>query len=102
MNLCIYHVLVDWAERMPNASAILAPERLPLTYSRLRQHINYVVQTLHAMGLNHSDRVAVVLPNGPEMAVACLSVASGMTCAPLNPAYSTSEFAFHLSTLHPK
>ena len=69
-----------------------APGRAPLTYGRLYRHIDDVVQTLHAMGVGRHDRVALVLPNGPEMAVAFLAVA-GATCAPLNPAYSADEFA---------
>jgi amino acid adenylation domain-containing protein/non-ribosomal peptide synthase protein (TIGR01720 family) len=102
MNLCIYHILADWAERTPDAPAIIAPGHLPLTYSRLHWHINEVVQTLQAMSLGRHDRVALVLPNGPAMAVACLAVAAGMTCAPLNPTYSTSEFDFYLTALHPQ
>src|SRR5574341_1326386 len=102
MNLCIYQTLADWAECTPDAPAILTPGRLPLTYSRLRRHIEEVVQTLYAMGLGCHDRVALVLPNGPEMAVACLAVAAGMTCVPLNPACSTSEFISHLTALHPQ
>jgi acyl-CoA synthetase (AMP-forming)/AMP-acid ligase II/acetyltransferase-like isoleucine patch superfamily enzyme/acyl carrier protein len=42
----------------------------------------------------------VVLPNGPEMAVAFLGIASGATCAPLNPAYKEEEFNFYLSDLN--
>ena len=61
-----------------------------------------MVQTLHAMGVDRQDRVALVLPNGPEMAVAFLTTAAGATCAPLNPAYSASEFEFFLAHLHAK
>src|SRR5262249_24773525 len=46
---------------------------------------------LHAMGLGRHDRIALVLPNGPEMAVAALAVAAYATCAPLNPSSSASE-----------
>src|SRR5205823_4460796 len=88
--------------RTPEALAILAPRRAPLTYGHLFRHIEEVVQTLHAMGLGRQDRVALVLPQGPEMAVACLAVAAGATCAPLNPAYSTDEFDFYLTALRPK
>jgi amino acid adenylation domain-containing protein len=61
--------------------------------------VDGMVQALYAMGLGRHDRVAVVLPNGPEMAVACLAVAAGMTCVPFNPAYSAHEFAFYLTEL---
>ena len=42
---------------------------------------------LNAIGIGRGDRVAIVLPNGPEMATAFLAVACGATTAPLNPAY---------------
>ena len=52
------------------------------------------------MGLGRNDRVALVLPQGPEMAMAFLAVAAGATCAPLNPAYRANEFDFFLADLH--
>src|SRR5713101_3768803 len=76
------HILEHHAERTPDASAILAPGRAPLTYSRLYQHIDKVGNTLRAMGLGRHDRVAVVLPNGPDLAEAILAVAATATCAP--------------------
>ena len=87
-RLCINHLLREQAERTPSALAILTPGRAPLTYSRLYQHVDNIVQTLHAMGVSRNDRVALVLTNGPEMVVAALAIAAGMTCAPLNPTYS--------------
>jgi acyl-CoA synthetase (AMP-forming)/AMP-acid ligase II len=44
------------------------------------------------LGIGRGDRVAMVLPNGPEMAAAFLAVASGTRPAPLNPAYRADEF----------
>ena len=46
-----------------------------------------------------NERVAIVLPNGPEMAVSFLAIASGCTAAPLNPAYRADEFEFYLTDL---
>ncbi len=43
------------------------------------------------MGIGRQDRVAVVLPNGPEMVSAILSVASCAICAPINPALGAEE-----------
>jgi acyl-CoA synthetase (AMP-forming)/AMP-acid ligase II len=54
------------------------------------------------MGVGRGDRVVLVLPNGPEMAAALLCVASGATCAPLNPDYSAHEFALYLTDLRAK
>jgi acyl-CoA synthetase (AMP-forming)/AMP-acid ligase II/thioesterase domain-containing protein/acyl carrier protein len=61
--------------------------------------VQAVVQTLNGMGLGRPDRVAVVLPNGPEMAAAFLGVAAGASCAPLNPGYTPKEFEYYLGDL---
>jgi acyl-CoA synthetase (AMP-forming)/AMP-acid ligase II/aryl carrier-like protein len=97
--LCMPQLLADHAERTPDALAILAPGRAPLTYSRLRWQIDNAIQALHAVGVGRHDRVALVLPNGPEMAVAFLAVAASATCMPLNPAYGISEFESYLPEL---
>jgi len=96
---CIHHLLATQAEEDPNAIAITAPGRDPLTYGRLYTHLKNVVKTLNGMDIGRNDRVAIVLPNGPEMAVAFVTVAAGATSAPLNPAYRASEFDFFLSDL---
>ena len=57
------------ARRSPDAAAILAPDRAPLSYGRLHQHIGEVGRALRGMGIGREDRVALMLPNGPEMAV---------------------------------
>ena len=101
-HACIHHLLLAQAERLPDAPAILAPGRAPLTYGRLWQHVEHVVQALRAMGLGRQDRGRAVLPNGAEMAVAFLAVAAGATCAPLNPAYGADESASYLAQLHAK
>ncbi len=99
---CVYHLLEAQAERIPNATAIAGLERDPLTYSHLHTHIEDMVRTLNSMGVGRNDRVAIVLPNGPEMALAFLAVSACATSAPLNPAYRSSEFEFYLSDLNAK
>src|SRR5712691_2607944 len=101
-HVCIPKLLADHAARIPEALAILAPGRAPLTYGRLYQHVGDVVQTLYAMGLSRHDRIALVLPNGPEMAVAFLAVAASATCIPLNPAYRVNELEAYLTALRAK
>jgi acyl-CoA synthetase (AMP-forming)/AMP-acid ligase II len=85
-----------------NATALSAPERPDLSYGALRDHCARLRRQLAARGIGPGDRVAIVLPNGPEMATAFLSVASGLSAAPLNPNYKQSEYAFYLEDLKPK
>ena len=82
--------------------ALGAPGRRPLTYQALRALRERTALTLNALGIGVADRVAIVLPNGPEMASAFLTVGSAATAAPLNPGYRYEEFDFYLSDLHAK
>ncbi len=82
--------------------AIGTPERPWLTHSGLRDLAGRTLAALNAVGIGRGDRVAIVLPNGPEMATAFLAIACGATTAPLNPAYRAEEFEFYLSDLHAK
>ena len=85
----------------PSGSAIAleAPGRPALTYDGLRGQMAATVRALNDLGVGRNDAVAIVLPNGPEMASAFLCVAAGATTAPLNPAYRADEFEFYLNDL---
>jgi acyl-CoA synthetase (AMP-forming)/AMP-acid ligase II len=76
--------------------------RAPLTYAGLRGLAAETVTALNAIGIGRGDRVAIVLPNGPEMAAVFVAVACGATTAPLNPAYREDEFAFYIDDLKAK
>jgi amino acid adenylation domain-containing protein len=89
-------LLLAQARRQPEALAVLAPGRGTLTYAGLLAQAQHLAAHLRAAGAQPSTRVAVLLPNGPEMAVAFLAVAAGAACAPLNPAYQAEELRFHL------
>ena len=82
--------------------AIGAPERPSLTHKGLRDLAARTVAALNTFGIGRNDRVAIVLPNGPEMAAAFIAIAAGATTAPLNPAYRSEEFDFYLSDLNAK
>jgi acyl-CoA synthetase (AMP-forming)/AMP-acid ligase II len=90
------------AQGDPARIAIAAPGMAPLSRGGLLQQIDATVGVLRALGIKANDRVAIVLPNGPDMAVAFLAVASGATAAPLNPAYREEEFDFYLGDLEAK
>ena len=80
--------------------AIGAPGRTALTFGGLRTLAGATGAALHAAGLGRGDRMAIVLPNGPEAATAFLTVACHAVTAPLNPSYRPDEFEFSLSDLN--
>jgi acyl-CoA synthetase (AMP-forming)/AMP-acid ligase II len=82
-----------------DAVAIAAHGAPPLSYASLRALIDRTLRSLNELGIGRGDRVAIVVPNGPEMATAFLCVASAATSAPLNPAYRQDEFEFYLEDL---
>ncbi len=82
--------------------AIGAPGLAPLTHGGLLTLAETVCGVLNGLGVGRGDRVAMVLPNGPEMAAAFLTVACSATTAPLNPAYRVEEFDFYLCDLKPR
>jgi acyl-CoA synthetase (AMP-forming)/AMP-acid ligase II len=82
--------------------AVSGLARAALSYGGLRRHAGLTVAALNDLGIGRNDRVAIVLPNGPEMATAFVSIACCATTAPLNPAYKQHEFDFYLSDLGAK
>jgi len=98
----IYQLLEYWAKQATESIAIIAPDCPALTYGRLFRQVGKTVESLRTFGLNRNDRVAIVLPNGPEMAVSFIGIACGATCAPLNPSYRANEFDFYLSDVKAK
>eukprot|EP01046_Picozoa_sp_COSAG06_P015786 COSAG06_NODE_1023_length_11042_cov_2.398337_1_plen_2013_part_00 len=72
--------------------------RTPMTYGQLRQ----LAKTLRddpALATLRGRRVAVVLPNGPELAAAFLALSGAVQFAPLNPELSEDEVSFALKDL---
>ena len=97
------HSLSDLIARHEDAAPALgAPDRNWLSYGELRRLSGKVRAALRGQGIGATDRVAIVLPNGPEMAAAFLSVGQAAVTAPLNPAYREEEFAFYLEDLGAK
>lgn len=70
--------------RFPRDTAIVAPDRPPLTYAGLGVQLEAAARALAEAGYGRGTRVAVALPDGPEFAAALLSVCAVATCAPLN------------------
>ena len=82
------------------AAALAAPGRPALTYAALRETVAGGAAALAATGVRHGERVALVMPNGPEAATAFLAVASSAVACPLNPALTGDELRWVLTDLN--
>jgi acyl-CoA synthetase (AMP-forming)/AMP-acid ligase II len=82
-----------------DAVAIGGIDRPPLTYAGLRRQVAETVDALAGFRIGRGNAVAIVLPNGPEMAAAFVAVASAAVAAPLNPTYRADELEFYLGDL---
>ena len=85
-----------------DAPAIVTVDGSIVTFGQLRTTIERTVGQLRTLGVGRGDRVAIVLPNGPEMAITFLAVSSCATAAPLNPKYREDEFRFYVEDLGAK
>ena len=85
-----------------DAAALGSPGRPDLSFDGLREQVAKTGEQLNGFGLGREDGIAIVLPNGAEMAAAFLGVANAATAAPLNPGYRADEFEFYLGDLDAK
>src|SRR5258708_14032788 len=76
--------------------ALVIPDRVSLTYARLRELTEEAAHALASHGVGMGDRVAIVYPNAPEALLLFLPASMVATACPLNPAYKEDEFRFYL------
>lgn len=95
----IHFTLRNWAERAPESLAIAAPGRTSLTYFRLWDQIARGARILNGLGVGKGDLIALVLPQGPEMTTAVLTVAAVAAAVPLNPGLKGKDFEFTCKAL---
>ena len=92
-------VLTAQARSRPHAIAIEAIDQAPLAYADLANQMERTRRALRSFGIGPADRVALVLPDGPEAALASLSIAACAVVAPLNPACPLPRLAYDLQNL---
>jgi long-chain acyl-CoA synthetase len=84
------------AARRPDHEAVVAPDRR-LTYAELDRAADALATALHAHGVRRGDRVAVLLPNGAEAAIAIYgALRAGAAFVPLNPSVKRDKLAYVL------
>ncbi len=69
-----------------------------IDYGALNEMVDAFAAVLHAYGVRKGDRLALLLPNCPQMVIAQLAAwAIGAVVCPLNPLYSPSELIHTLN-----
>jgi oxalate---CoA ligase len=88
----------------PATPAMIVPEDGEvLSYGQLADRVGQFARCLASAGVRRGDRVAFALPNGPDVVQVLLAItALGAAAAPLNPAYTESEYAFYLADIAPR
>jgi acyl-CoA synthetase (AMP-forming)/AMP-acid ligase II len=83
----------------PTVMAIASIDgRVPIDHERLHDFIVHQIgPCLHRVGIGRGNRVAVILPNGPELALAILAIANWAVCVPLNASSAKSELSADLT-----
>jgi oxalate---CoA ligase len=88
----------------PASPALIVPDDgLVLTYGQVAGQVETLARRLAGFGIRRGDRVALSLPNGPDVVLLLLAVtALGAAAAPLNPAYTEPEYGFYLADIAPR
>ncbi|MGH3407285.1 MAG: AMP-binding protein, partial [Streptosporangiaceae bacterium] len=74
-----------------------------LTYGQAADRVEALARRLAGLGARRGDRIALALPNGPDVVLLLLAVtALGAAAAPLNPAYTAAEYEFFLADIAPR
>jgi acyl-CoA synthetase (AMP-forming)/AMP-acid ligase II len=88
----------------PSSPAFIVPEDgHTLTYEQVSDRVETLARRLAGAGVRRGDRVALALPNGPDFVLLLLAITRlGAAAAPLNPAYTRTEFGFFLTDIAPR
>jgi acyl-CoA synthetase (AMP-forming)/AMP-acid ligase II len=94
-----------WAifhEGSSNPALICPDDGTVVSHGELASAVHRLAGVLAGLGVARGQRVALVLPNGPEIVELLLAVVlCGATAAPMNPGYAEAEYAFYLDDLDP-
>jgi acyl-CoA synthetase (AMP-forming)/AMP-acid ligase II len=96
-------VLFDLIRPGPSAALVCPDDALQFTHEDVASLVTELAGRLATAGVGRGDRVAIVLPNGPEIVLCLFAIGLlGAVAGPLNPDYTEAEFRFYLSDLTPR
>ena len=76
----VFEAIRQWADRQPDAPALVAEGRPPTTFGALVTAAAQFRRALNASGLGRGDRIALVHPGGVDMAVDSSGKATHLKC----------------------
>src|SRR5690348_6797905 len=95
----IFELLSSQAEQRPEAIAIETAGDTVLTYGEVLSRTTALMQALYSRGVSRESRVAIVLPNGADLAVGLLAISAMATSVPLNPIYRRDEYEAYFAAI---
>lgn len=98
-QMTVWDLLVQQASIRGEQVALLSSDGSSRTYAQLKQLVLLLNNQFRHAGLQNTDRIAVVLPNGLKMAEALLAVMSFACCAPMSPGYHQKDYEFYYRDL---
>jgi len=79
--------------------ALIDVDGRTIDHATLCHQVDRLADAFRSAGLGRNDRLAIVLPNGPEIVITLLAAMTVGCAAPLNPKYREDEFRFYLDDL---
>lgn len=95
----VFDILQTQNRQRPDAIAIEDSSDIAISYAQLFDKVQGLIKALLACGIERGSRVAIVLPNGPDLAVSLLGATCVATSVPLNPAYRKEEYSAYFSEI---
>jgi acyl-CoA synthetase (AMP-forming)/AMP-acid ligase II len=90
-DMTLGQALAQVVEAFPEREALVA-DAARITYAGLDRRVEGLARGLARLGLARGDRLAVILPNGPEFVYAFFAAArAGLVIIPINPLYRRGE-----------
>jgi long-chain acyl-CoA synthetase len=96
-KVTISQALTRSAKNFPNHTALNYMGKL-ITYAELDRQVNSFARALQALGIQPGDKVAVCLPNIPQVIIADLAIFRiGAAIVQVNPLYTERELAYQIN-----
>ena len=91
------NILSQTAQKFPDHTALLFFGK-KISYNELDRQVNQFARALLGLGIRKGDRVAIMLPNIPQMVIAYYgTLRSGAIAVPTNPLYHEHELEVQLT-----